>query len=63
MTRTHHRHLRVLCQPDHPKPWVVQSCSTTPHTWVDILRFAQCGEAGRYVDEIQGRDHILEAER
>ncbi len=67
MTRTHHRHLRILCEPDHPKPWVVQSCSAGAdhaHTWQDIVRFTQCGEAGRYVDEIEARDKALsEADR
>jgi hypothetical protein len=64
MSRVHHRHLRVLCEPDAEKPWVVQYCATSPHTWIDILRFRQCGEAGRYVDEITTRDRaLLEADR
>lgn len=60
---THARHLRIICEPDTDKPWVVQYSTADTQTWTDVYRFHRSEDAVRYVNEISARDRLLGTER
>jgi hypothetical protein len=53
MTRKRARRFRVIHNPNHPKPWIVQGSGDRRGDWSDMARFQNQADAYGYAAAIQ----------